>query len=388
METRTAKQKKHLYLLMIIFLFVSCIFFLISISKEKQSSSQVVDAELAQYSDNKKHNDFKIECEDEKDCIREIEEKNQMSQSQEKTPIISELNISDKEYGTWVWKSPIQMSETEIRFLVKKAHENNINVLYVTIDDVLDIYALENIEERAIQKKAYSEALQRVVRIAKEKGISVDAEAGWRDWAEADQKFKAFTIVDYVTEYNKTYTSYPLRGLQYDIEPYLLPSYEKNKGELLTNFVGLVDEITFLLGNSNLRLSIVIPHFYDDQQAWTPEVIYKGVTQHTFSHVIDILDNRTGSTIILMSYRNFAEGDNGTIQISEVEVREASNSAHRTKVIIGQETGKVDPEYVTYYGLSKEYYLEQIGIVQNRFKTKLGFGGMAVHYIEPFLELE
>jgi len=390
MKIHTTQQKKLILALILLVVLLAFLVFSPSFNMGKQKTVESVDTELTQYSDSKERDDLKEkECLNPEDCTMENIE-NQTFQPQDKpvTKTVPTIHMSGKEYGTWVWDSPLQMSETQIRFIVNVAYENKINVLYVTIDDVLDIYALEDGEEKEAQKKAYSEALQRVVRIAKEKGIAVDAEAGWRDWAEADQKFKPLTIVDYVVEYNKTHTTYPLRGLQYDIEPYLLSSYEKNKEFFLTNFVSLVDETATRLGTSNLRFSVVIPHFYDDQQAWTPPVTHKGITQHTFSHIIDILDRRPGSTIILMSYRNFAEGDNGTIQISEVEIKEASNTAHRTKVIVGQETGNVDPEYVTFYGLSKDYYLEQLNIVQNKFKGQSGFGGVAVHYIDPFLKLQ
>ncbi len=297
----------------------------------------------------------------------------------------STVPLAGKEYGTWVWVSPLQMSTSYTTSVLNMAKANGINVIYVTIDDYLEIAALPEGVDKDAQKAAYSTALQTVVRAAKLQGIAVDAEAGWRDWAEAGQTYKAFAIVDYVLEYNATHPNDALRGFQYDVEPYLLSSYETNKGPILTRFVQLIDETTTRLGTAPIRFGVVIPHFYDDAQAWTPAITYNGTTQHTFNHLLSILDRRAGSTIILMSYRNFSEGNNGTIQISQVEVTQANG--HATKVIVGQETGNVDPAYVTYYGLTKAYYLEQVGIVQNAFKTNTGFGGIAVHYVEPFLEL-
>lgn len=298
-------------------------------------------------------------------------------------PVLTPPSLN--EYGVWVWTSPLQMSQSYMNSIVAAAKANGINTLYVTIDDFLAIHALPDGAQKNVQKASYSEALESLIRIANEKGISVDAEAGWRDWAEASQKYKAFVIVDYVKEYNATHPSYKLRGFQYDVEPYLLSTYEKNKGPILTRFVQLIDETAIRLGSSDLRFGVVIPHFYDDAQAWTPAVTYNGKTQHTFNHLLNILDQRKGSSIILMSYRNFAEGNNGSIQISDVEVRQAVGS---TKVIVGQETGNVDPAYVTFYGLSKANYLAQIEIIKNTFKSNAGFGGVAVHYIEPFLELK
>lgn len=291
------------------------------------------------------------------------------------------------EYGTWVWVSPLQMSETYINTIVAAAKANGINVLYVTIDDYLSIAALADGAIKTAKKAEYSTALEKVVRIAGDEGIAVDAEAGWRDWAHENMKYKAFAIVDYVLEYNATH-SHKLRGFQYDVEPYLLSTYENNKAGELTPFVALIDETAEKLGASSIRFNVVIPHFYDDAQAWTPAITYGGITTHTFNHLLRILDTRPGSSITLMSYRDFAEGANGTIQISEVEINQASTGSHSTKVIVAQETGNVDPDYVTFYNQPKAYYLEQIGIINNAFANKSGYGGMAVHYIDPFLELQ
>src|SRR5690606_32081869 len=114
-----------------------------------------------------------------------------------------------------------------------------------------------------------------------------------------------------------------------------LPTYEQNKAPHLLHFVEFVDQSMERLLNSDLRFSVVIPHFYDSKQNWTPLVTYAGRTDYTFNHVLRILDRKAGGSIILMSYRNFAEGKNGSIEISKVEVDEASDG-YRTKVIVAQ----------------------------------------------------
>ncbi|MEJ0002227.1 MAG: hypothetical protein WDN09_03590 [bacterium] len=41
----------------------------------------------------------------------------------------------------------------------------------------------------------------------------------------------------------------------------------------------------------------------------------------------------------------------------EREVNEASGAGHTTRIIVAQETGNVDPDYVTFYGMTKNQYL-------------------------------
>jgi hypothetical protein len=167
-----------------------------------------------------------------------------------------------------------------------------------------------------------------------------------------------------------------------------MSNYETTKAARLSNFVGLIDETVKKMSGSDLRFSIVIPHFYDDRQKWTPSFTYNGVRDYTFNHLIKIMDTRPGSMIILMSYRNFALGENGTVEISDAEIDLASSVAKNTKVIVAQEVGDVDPGFVTFFGLSKQEYLAQISLINQTFGDSVGFGGVSVHYIDPFLDLK
>lgn len=300
------------------------------------------------------------------------------------TPPITDIN---REYGIWVWNSPMKMSSTTEQTVVNFVANNKINVIYVTVDDYLDIYNLPEGLDKEAKKKNYSDALENFIKLANSKNIKVDALAGWRDWAEPGVTWKAFAILDYVKEFNSTRAS-KLRAVQYDVEPYLLSTYETNKAKHLTNFVKLVDESAKTLATSNIDFSIVIPHFYDSEQKWTPSFSYGGYTTHAFNHLLRIMDTRPNSSIILMSYRNFSEGNNSTVQISQVEVAQASASNSTTKIIVGQETGNVEPDYVTFYNTSRSYFEEQISIVKNTFNAYKNFGGMAVHYIDPFMQLK
>ena len=299
---------------------------------------------------------------------------------------VQPFNPDTTEYGVWVWTSPHQMNATQRNKVISTASASGFNVIYLTIDDYLAIDALEEGSEKTAKKVAYSDALETFIIAANAKGIEVDVEAGWRDWAEEGLRYKGISIIDYAIEYNNSRTN-KIRGVQFDVEPYLLPTYESNKAVVLKNFVTFVDQVTQQIGSSSLRLSIVIPHFYDSSQKWTPAIMYDGITTYTFDHLLRILDSRRNSSIILMSYRNFAKNKNGSIEISQVEVHTASNGNHPTKIIVAQETGNVEPDYVTFYGTSKKYLEEQVNLINQSFSSKSAFGGIAIHYLEPYLEL-
>lgn len=294
----------------------------------------------------------------------------------------------EQEYGSWVWVSPRTMTPSYRDWVIRSAVENNINVLYLTIDDYLDVYTMKDGVAKDAARIAYGNSIETFIRAANEKGIAVDAEAGWKDWGEPSMRWKAVAIVDYVKQYNAERT-YTFRGIQYDIEPYLMSNYttKANKAKLLKNFVQLVDMTRVQLANSDIAFSIVIPHFYDDRQSWTPSFSYGGVNAFTFNHLLRIMNMRPDSSIILMSYRNFTEGTDGSVYLSQEEIQDAEAIEGTTKIIVAQEVGNVKPAYVTFYGKSKAEYLSKIQILRDTFAPFESFGGISVNYIDPLMDL-
>lgn len=290
------------------------------------------------------------------------------------------------EYGMWVWESPVQMSDAYRTQMLNVASATGINVVYVTIDDYLAIYNLPAGTNRTNKLIAYNEAVGKLIDAAKLKNIGIDAEAGWKDWSDPAKRANSYNIIDYVSNYNATNVN-GFRKLQFDVEPYLLSTYENNKASVLTTYVNYLGDISTRARNLNLDLSLVIPHFYDSAQKWTPTVNYNGKVDYTFNHILRMLDLSEGNDIIIMAYRNTALGKDSTVQISQQEVKDASTGVHSTKVIVAQEMGDVDPSYVTYYGKTRQYLWTQLGKVDAQFKASSGYNGISLHYYEPFTVL-
>lgn len=281
------------------------------------------------------------------------------------------------EYGIWVWDSAYAMTPARRTQVVQQAKAGGFNTVYITIDDYLTTADAD--------KAAYASALSSFIGEATAAGMSVDAVSGWRDWAKPANRSKGYALIAFADEFNKMHTN-KIRSFQYDVEPYLLPEYEANKAAVLGEYVAFIDESMNRLAATDLRFSVVIPHFYDSAQNWTPTITYNGTTAATYTQLLRILDRKPGSDILVMSYRNFTDGTDGAIQLSKVEIAEAQG--HPTKVIVSQETGDVEPAYVTFFGMSKLQLAAQVATLRTAFTASTGFGGVAVHYIEPYVALK
>ncbi len=295
-----------------------------------------------------------------------------------------------EEYGTWIWTPILQMNEEYMRTIIGGAKEQGVNVLYLSIDSYLDIYTLPDSLDKEKKKKQFSDVLDQFLSIAKESGIVVDAEAGWRNWAEPGHMYKPFAVVNFVKNFNVSHT-HKFRGFQYDVEPYMLPGYKSStegKQEALTNFTKLVDDTVYYLRGSDLKFSVVVPDFYDKYDDMTPRFEYADKNDYAFGHLLTVLDKRLGSSIIIMSYRNFAEGSDGSIDVSKNEMRTASRGRFYTQIVLAQETGDVEPAYITFHGTSKEYLNEQTTKLRSAFSSDRNFAGLAIHYANAYLELK
>ena len=287
------------------------------------------------------------------------------------------------EYGTWIWTPITQMTPEMMASQIGKVAENNFNAIYITTDEYLEMANLpESERERKISE--YYLKIDNFISLAKEKGISVDAEAGWSDWAEPENAYKAQEIMNFVDHYNGSH-EHKFRAVQFDVEPYLLPTYEDNKEEILTKFVIFVEGVSSKSRELKLPVTFVIPHFYDSGQGWTPKINFNGKSDYAFNHMISILGPLKNSKIIIMAYRNFAEGENGSLEISAKEIEDAEKTD--VEIIIAQETGDTDPALVTFYGYTRADLFSQLKILAERFKNNKSFGGFAIHYLDVFLDL-
>ncbi len=300
------------------------------------------------------------------------------------------IREGEKEHGTWIWTPIPDMTNDYIDSIVKKAVDEDVNVIYMSIDSYLDILSLSTNEETKQNyienKKIFDSTVSYFLKKAKESNIQVDAVGGWRNWAEDGHRYKPFAILDYVKEFNSL-NEIKFRGIQYDIEPYLLERYEQEKEDVLLKFISLVEQLVNVDGLENLRFSVAIPEFYDSKSTFSPKLSYKNQTKSLVEHLLEIFSAKEDTSIIIMAYRNKAEGEDGSIEISQDEIRIANKFKYKTEIIVAQETGDVLPPYITYHNTSKEYLEQEISKISKRFNKERSFGGIAIHYVNAFVSL-
>ncbi|MDR3548860.1 MAG: hypothetical protein P4M11_11445 [Candidatus Pacebacteria bacterium] len=294
--------------------------------------------------------------------------------------------FASRQFGTWIWDSPITMTSSYEQAAIAAAAQNGFNTIYLTVDDYLPISQLPDGADKTSREDAYFKALNSFITQAKAAGISVYVEGGANDWGDPANRWKGDAMVAFIKAYDAAYPDAPIAGLQLDVESYLDPTYTNDSSSVIIGYLTLINNVTQEMENVSAKLSIVIPHFYDDQILWAPDVSFNGTTKYPYNHLLDILQQKPGSYLIVMAYRNSVTGSDGSEALADTEVKEADG--YSSKVIVAQETGDVPPSYVTFYGLTKQDLYTALTAITGYFDADASFGGVAVHYLDPFLELK
>ncbi len=282
-----------------------------------------------------------------------------------------------KDNGVWEWTSAYGMSASAAQQIVNNAAASGFNVIYMNVDSSLNLSgaALAN----------YESSLNTLLTDAAEQNISVDAEAGTNTWWQTANWSTPEAIVSFVANYNQAH-QVKFRGVQFDIEPYTTSQYQSDPAGTLTQYVEMVEALAKQDGYYGMPLSFDIPFFYT-QATGAPAITVDGVTDYPFNQLVRVLSTWVpNGRLILMSYRNTANGSGGTIDISSPEIQIANSSD--VQIIVGQETGPVTPSYVTFYGMTKAQMAAQVAIVNQAFASDKSFDGIATDYLETYMQLK
>ncbi|HCR52695.1 TPA: hypothetical protein DIV48_03590 [Candidatus Kaiserbacteria bacterium] len=293
-------------------------------------------------------------------------------------------DTSEPEQGTWLWTPTLDITPQYRDAVIAEARNNGIRNIYLSIDSYLDIYVMPDGPEKYAKQKAFDKVLEDFIATARASGIAVDAEGGWRNWAEKGHVYKPFALLEYVKGFNAAHTE-KFRGFQYDIEPYLLSEYQGDKRRVLSDYLDLMGETVARLDSTDLLFSVVIPYFYDDGDE-TPRFVYGLRAGYALDHLFAILERRPGSKLIVMAYRNHSDGADGSVEISRGEMKMSERFA--TKVVIAQETGDVTPSFVTFYNTSRSRLNAQLQNIHDAFAENKRYDGTAIHYLNALLALK
>lgn len=309
-----------------------------------------------------------------------------MNSNQEKS-----VSVANEKYviSIWDWRNIRDLNIQELNNNAKYLSEHNILTVYIDISEVLDLMDSEVNSEA--QLTSYKNYLSNYVEVMNLNGIRVQALTGGREWSRKDYWYLIENTIGFVNEYNLEVTeNRKLTGVQFDIEPFSTEEFNFDQNQGMINFIEMVKYSTSVMkkGDNSLSLGFALPYWLDGQDSSIEKVSWNGRTEYVFYHIYSELSLYENSYIALMSYRNFSDGENGTISLVKDELDFAQNTQGKVKLIVGQELNDEKPERITFYSKTKQELISQLELIYSAYKDNPNFDGLALHEVKSFLLLK
>ena len=266
----------------------------------------------------------------------------------------------------WVWDARAALDPAARARLLQFCKRHGVDTLY------LSAYDLDS---------PMAAGYRQFNRLAHAAGISVHALAGDPRWGKL--QFHQIPL-QWVESVQKLNAAAPREerfdGVHTDVEVYLLAKTWKEHPEvLLGGYLDLTAKIAKALAQDPAVFGVDIPFWFDDDPSY--RILWNGQVKTPSQHVMDTVD-----TVTVMAYRNFAEGQDGTLHLVSLEMNYADQLGK--PVVIGQETQEdLYPAYVTFGGTSCKALQQEMDKIEKAIGKRPAFGGFALHHYESYRKL-
>ncbi len=287
--------------------------------------------------------------------------------------------------AVWDWSFENRGENT---VFIDSLNSMGVNLVYLNISGYIDIFEQADPAVKEIERSRFIGKITEYISIANGKDIKVQALIGNKEWGNASHRYLNQIAIDFVEEYNATHPEGGFSGIQFDIESYNQDNFTaQNQQVIFSEFLDTVEQITKRFGNlqgssvnfSSLELGFAIPYWFDGENGNIEKVYWNGEEKHVLYHLLNRLNTVQNGYIVIMAYRNFADGTDGVIEHSKNEVNFLRDYLPRVRIIIGQELTNVQPKKITYFGKSFKYMLGELDKITAVFEESQNFVGFAYH---------
>lgn len=226
------------------------------------------------------------------------------------------------------------------------------------------------------------ELYRSVVRELRGCGIDVQALLGsyflkTETYVLPEKQKEARAMLRRVINYNDTSAREErFSGVHFDIEPHMLDEWKDHRRRLSLLYLERIDEWMTIARGSGLEVSAAIPFWLDRY-----ELTWRGKRRPMNEHVQSVLD-----TVVLMDYRDQAEGSDGIIAHAKTELDWAAVNGRR--VMIGLETGDSEPSKVTFLQEGSAALEREMAKTERAFAGTGAFTGFVIHHLDTWMALK
>lgn len=291
----------------------------------------------------------------------------------------------------WYKLSQVNAKVSEQRLSSLRA--DGFKTVYANVGEYLEVADQPDSRTQRARLNQLKSDLKRFVARASNLGLAVHAVGGGPTWTDASHRYLGPKLVGLVADYNQAAAvNERIQGVQVDIEPYVDPSFFNDVETSLKNYLwtlkSIVDryqEVRISPGNSGLRLGFAIPFWFDGvPEAPAVEFGAEPKTAPAAFHLIDLLRTLPDAYVLVMAYRNFASGDDGSIEHVKREFAYATEVDAACGIVVGQEFGRVYPEKLSFWWAGRAAFRQAAEELAGAYGGLPQFGGLSVNDMNAY----
>jgi hypothetical protein len=290
--------------------------------------------------------------------------------------------LQQQGFAAFEWYPLSQVNAKVSDQRLSSLRRDGFKIIYADVGEYLDVADQPDGRSQRTRLSQLNGDLKRFVSRASNLGFAVHAVAGGPNWTDASHRYLGPKLVKLVADYNTAAAANErLQGVQLDIEPYVDSSF--------WNDVDAYKQARTQAGNINLRLGVAIPFWFDGVPE-APAVEF-GETESTRTtkpaafHLIDMLHELPQAYLLVMAYRNFASGPDGSIEHVRSEFDYASQTGAASGIVVGQEFTKVTPEKLSFWWAGRALFRQAAVEIARAYGELPQFRGLSVDGINAYL---
>jgi len=269
------------------------------------------------------------------------------------------ITSADKaQRSTWIWDS--KLIETES-------------------DSILQFAANQKLTSIYLRYETYPgpETYRNFIRKATELGIKVEALAGESDWIYDYNHTYIQQWIASVTQYNNSVDAMErFQGYHFDIEPYTLGMWRTNQTWVLERWMDTIRLIETEVRNADRSMTMAF-----DIPFWINSCTVPGTSYSFSAWLLEKADS-----VVIMAYRNSAQGSNGIIARAKSIILEAA-TLKKQAVVAVDTLPSTEADYTTFYTSNSAFMESELKQVKENFSLYPSYSGIAVHDYVRWIQL-
>jgi hypothetical protein len=274
--------------------------------------------------------------------------------------------------------------------LIESLREAGITTVYLAIERYADLYEAPAGRMRGMALARFTADLRAVVATASDEGMTVHALAGNPRWGDADYRYLPLVLVRYVRRYNAAAGARErLAGINFDIEPYAQPGFARRPEKVLGEYLETVARLARATARRPaISLGLEIPSwFFRHGPGPHRRLCVRSGCKPVGEHALDALSENARSYAVVMAYRSFTNGPNGSLALAAPAFAYVAANRLPVGLRVGQETQPADSAHVSFAGRDRRALVSAITRIVRAFAPEPSFRGVTINDLEGLMGL-